>query len=395
MDISHSRLLSSIASEGFFDNVYEISPKHFPNLLTPKALQALISLEEFTDIINRNRLFPRTIHVIKNGTVGLHQVTSNNAVVNNVLFQHLTEGDSIRLTCLDDFVKTLRDECLALSRNLGVKTNINGYITPAKNKGFKPHFDCHDVLILQLSGTKIWKLYESYDQPVIDPVEGMYRGPEVHKPHKCENEILMQLGDILYIPRGKMHSAYCQDEHSIHLTFGLEKITASDFFTFLSQHIRTNVKNSRRQLANNFFRDDLDKKAVMSELKSIMNDIFENESVEVIFESFRQMAAVDTLHFPLGDLKRVLNVEKVQYGDYKMVRLDPYAYMSLLATETEVSLFSVVAEMTLSQEDIVFIERLMTRDWSAMSELKKIYKSEKKLLGALKMLDSQGLIQFK
>jgi mannose-6-phosphate isomerase-like protein (cupin superfamily) len=76
----------------------------------------------------------------------------------------------------------------------------NAYLTPAGAAGLAPHADRHDVLVLQLHGTKAWD---------VEGLGGITLGP----------------GDTLYIPAGCEHRAETQASASLHLTIGLLRVT--------------------------------------------------------------------------------------------------------------------------------------------------------------------------
>ncbi|MYR05289.1 cupin [Gordonia sp. SID5947] len=122
-----------------------------------------------------------------------------------------------------DFVRGMVDD-------LGHPVQANAYVTPAGNRGFDPHYDVHDVFILQTAGHKRWTVHE--------PV---YRDPLVSQPwtdHRAAIEArvgddpvidtVLAPGDALYLPRGWIHSALAQGDTSIHLTIGVAATTVGD-----------------------------------------------------------------------------------------------------------------------------------------------------------------------
>ena len=117
-----------------------------------------------------------------------------------------------------------------LAAELGHPVQINAYITPAQNQGFAPHYDTHDVFVLQIAGTKRWRIHE----PVLpDPLPHQTwdgRRDEVRARAAQEPVIdtLLEPGDALYLPRGYLHSAVAQGELSIHLTIGVHPLTGYD-----------------------------------------------------------------------------------------------------------------------------------------------------------------------
>jgi lysine-specific demethylase/histidyl-hydroxylase NO66 len=54
-----------------------------------------------------------------------------------------------------------------LAQELGHPIQINAYITPPESQGFAPHYDVHDVFVLQVTGRKRWTIHEPV---VVDPM---------------------------------------------------------------------------------------------------------------------------------------------------------------------------------------------------------------------------------
>ena len=95
----------------------------------------------------------------------------------------------------------------------------NIYLTPPGAQGFRVHFDTHDVLVLQVSGRKAWRVWDAIP----------YAAPTRHTPWRNNatpegepHALTMAPGDALYLPRGVMHEAMVQDgtEPSLHITVG-------------------------------------------------------------------------------------------------------------------------------------------------------------------------------
>ena len=100
----------------------------------------------------------------------------------------------------------------------GVQANI--YLTPPGAQGFRVHFDTHDVLVLQVSGRKAWRVWDAIPYPAPTRHTPWANNAEVEgEPH----ELQMAPGDVLYLPRGVMHEAMVQagGEPSLHITVGM------------------------------------------------------------------------------------------------------------------------------------------------------------------------------
>jgi hypothetical protein len=117
---------------------------------------------------------------------------------------------------------------VAIERDLGLQAGVNAYLSFSKGGAFKPHWDSHDVLILQIHGRKRWRIW---DAEIQDPVETSDPRVNSQRPPALETEMLP--GDVLFIPRGEPHSATVSAEHSVHLTFGFHSLTGLDFLDHL------------------------------------------------------------------------------------------------------------------------------------------------------------------
>tara|TARA_B110000093_G_scaffold113472_1_gene121694 strand:+ start:1499 stop:2413 length:915 start_codon:yes stop_codon:yes gene_type:complete len=80
------------------------------------------------------------------------------------------------------------------------RTWVNGYLTPSNSYGFGYHSDEHDVLILQILGSKKWQIKNDSE--------------EIKEFKLLQNE-------YLYVPKGMIHKAITENDYSFHLTIGI------------------------------------------------------------------------------------------------------------------------------------------------------------------------------
>jgi len=52
--------------------------------------------------------------------------------------------------------------------------------------------------------------------------------PERFKPSAAAENITLRPGDVLYLPRGAMHEAFCAERESMHLTISIAPLTFAD-----------------------------------------------------------------------------------------------------------------------------------------------------------------------
>ncbi|HEX2049194.1 MAG TPA: cupin domain-containing protein [Actinomycetota bacterium] len=115
--------------------------------------------------------------------------------------------------------------CRALEASLGCPVQANAYLTPSTARGFAVHHDTHDVFVLQVSGRKRWRLYK----PVLElPLKHQRWSPKLDNPGAPIDDLTLEAGQTLYLPRGWPHEATTSEEESLHLTIGVHPITRFD-----------------------------------------------------------------------------------------------------------------------------------------------------------------------
>lgn len=139
----------------------------------------------------------------------------------------IADGSTLVLQGLHRTWPPLVDFGARLADELGHPIQINAYITPPQNQGFAPHYDVHDVFVLQVSGHKHWTVH----RPVVeDPLDNQpFGGFKAEIAERVTEAALIDTvlapGDALYLPRGTIHSAQALGETSIHLTVGVHPLT--------------------------------------------------------------------------------------------------------------------------------------------------------------------------
>ena len=128
------------------------------------------------------------------------------------------EGSTVIFGALHDRHEGMRRLSAGLARQATARAQTNIYLTPPDSQGFKPHWDTHDVFVLQVEGSKRWRIYGGGPEV---PLRDHKFDPELHEPGEAEAEFTLEAGEVLYIPRGIMHAAVTTDEVSLHITLGL------------------------------------------------------------------------------------------------------------------------------------------------------------------------------
>ncbi|KAL0045819.1 hypothetical protein WJX82_005646 [Trebouxia sp. C0006] len=126
------------------------------------------------------------------------------------------DGCTLQVHQPQRFQEDLADVCSGLEQRLGCLVGINAYLTPPGTQGLAPHHDDVDIFVCQTEGSKRWRLYNPRKgfalpaQPSGDLPEDTLGDPIM--------DVTLQVGDVLYMPRGTVHQAVAQKDASTHLT---------------------------------------------------------------------------------------------------------------------------------------------------------------------------------
>lgn len=148
-------------------------------------------------------------------------------VRDELIADELALGSTLVLQGLHRAWSPLRDFCLSLGGELGCAVQANAYLTPPEHSGFATHYDTHDVFVLQVAGSKRWRVHEPVCRDPLERQPWGGRAAEVAATAAGEPAIQATLrpGDVLYLPRGWLHAASAQGDMSLHLTLGLHRPT--------------------------------------------------------------------------------------------------------------------------------------------------------------------------
>jgi ribosomal protein L16 Arg81 hydroxylase len=153
------------------------------------------------------------------------------------VYKRISKGATIRIGNLAHFLDPVRRLISGFETFLNTDIGVNLYLTPGGSQAFGSHFDNHDVFVLQVEGSKIWKIFSP---PQDLPVEVVYKARPQWFEHKLpfdwnigpsrpavrpDREFLLSAGDLLYVPRGYVHQVFTSDVPSLHLTVAAPVLT--------------------------------------------------------------------------------------------------------------------------------------------------------------------------
>ena len=127
----------------------------------------------------------------------------------------LAQGFSLCITCIDERAPHLAALCNDIRARTFEQIKIGVIVTTGKEGAFRLHYDPEDLIILQVEGSKRWKIY---GPAVSNPVIGMPTQAPPPEAAPIFDEVLKP-GDFLFLPGGSWHRCENGPARSMHLGF--------------------------------------------------------------------------------------------------------------------------------------------------------------------------------
>src|SRR5262249_15881430 len=132
-------------------------PGHYADLLSLDDVDALIGL---SGLVAPPSADFRLVKTTENGAEFRPPQDQAIASLRDVYLAY-AQGYTVIVDKIERHWAPVAAPCRGLEPAVGCRVGANLYLTPRQAQGFSPHYDTHDVFILQLAGAKTWLLYGS------------------------------------------------------------------------------------------------------------------------------------------------------------------------------------------------------------------------------------------
>ncbi|HWC09632.1 MAG TPA: cupin domain-containing protein [Acidimicrobiales bacterium] len=203
----------------------------------PSGFADVLSLADVGELLSGRGMRHPAVRVVEGGTkiprqhytttVRLGGEPVSDVVHPGRLWDRFSAGATIVLNSLQRYWPPVSRFCRDLESSLSHGVQANAYVTPPREQGLNVHYDTHDVFVLQLSGTKHWKLFGT---GMTLPLGSQHGSSTLTFDDPPEAEMTLRPGDCLYVPRGHLHAAQSGDAISVHVTVGILAFTWVDAF---------------------------------------------------------------------------------------------------------------------------------------------------------------------
>lgn len=277
-------LISPYTVEDFFANYYEKTYLYLKRD-RPDYYKGILNTDDIDLFFQNKSLLASSLRVCKEGNeVPAYKWNrgKSNLADNDKLFKFFNDGNTIIINTGNNSITKLTNYCQDLERELQFHLQFNIYITPVSAKGFANHYDDHDVIILQTTGTKIWRLYSiPFELPCSKQSHHQFMKDkyELGEP-TFEQEL--EPGDLLYIPRGLVHDAITTDSASVHITLGLHPTYRFDLLQEMVSLAQDELE-FRKAVPSRMFESD--RTGFASDFKQLCHSFIDNLDIDSLLET--------------------------------------------------------------------------------------------------------------
>jgi len=271
-------LLAPVGPETFLEQYWECQPLHV-HRPDHDFYEALLTRREVDLAISSGGLRYPAIQLAKDGGFLPPEVFTRTIRSGNDLFTGIpildrvhTEyrsGATISLPGFHRAWKPLGALAAAIEDDFGHPVHTNVYITPGNSTGFSPHYDTHEVFVLQIAGSKHWRIHEP---PLKLPHRGHPFDPRSQTSTAPHFEVDLNPGDLLYLPRGFVHTTTTAESFSVHVTLGITVYTWVELLTDWAQSSK-NHPALRRALPPGFVGNESVKRSLKDQLPRIIAEL--------------------------------------------------------------------------------------------------------------------------
>ncbi|WP_407502368.1 JmjC domain-containing protein [Acinetobacter baumannii] len=173
--------------------------------------------------------------------------------ITSVLYEYLRNGATLVRNRIknEPFVDQISKQIANFAE---ARTLTGSYAAFSSKSSYKSHWDTRDVYAVQLLGRKRWVLKKpNFEFPLY--MQQTKNFPDIKEPEEIYMDVILEVGDILYIPRGWWHDPLPLDQETFHLAVATFPPTGFEYMCWL-QNVMPSILDCRKNFSN--FENDIE-----------------------------------------------------------------------------------------------------------------------------------------
>jgi ribosomal protein L16 Arg81 hydroxylase len=184
------------------------------------AATELASLADIEMWLNHSNLRPPQVVLLSGGRA----VPSENIVTNRTsdsrlstgyvdperVKEWLSKGATLQLYPIEEWQPSAADLCRNLAQTMRARVHAIAFLSPSEEYGRRVHLDAGHTIAIQISGSKEWEIFKA---------------PHPDGDERPGELVVLQPGDLFYVPPRTPHRARAGDRGSLHVTITISEPT--------------------------------------------------------------------------------------------------------------------------------------------------------------------------
>lgn len=207
----------------FSTEYQEVKPLHLKGAVSPDAF----TWRDANELFERSDVASPSFKLSYEGIRPKHEYvesyvdvgTPRHRLIKPVVYDFLRKGATLIANRIKNEPK-VNEFAQAVAQFTGRQVVSSAYVAFGNQSSFRCHWDTRDVFAIQLIGRKRWVVYEpSFESPLHTQQSKDYedRYPCPSTPYM---DVVLEPGDVFYLPRGWWHNPLPIGEGSFHLALG-------------------------------------------------------------------------------------------------------------------------------------------------------------------------------
>jgi ribosomal protein L16 Arg81 hydroxylase len=277
-NLSLASLVAPVTKEEFLSRYWEKEPL-IVHRGDPDYYSGLFSIKDFDEAITRDPAYVKLANATANKNASYKTEMTRGL---EAFLADMRDGGTLVLDQLHNKDPNLGILCRVLATEFSHRFQTNLYLTPPKGRGFTPHWDNHDVFILQVEGSKQWNIEK---ERRAFPKKSANMGDEGRELRGDLHTFTINQGDVVYIPSGFVHAAECGSEPSLHITLGVTAVYLEDLLHAMVRAVVQRDENLRGALPFGFMNDRPDE--LVTRITEVLRQTADESFLAAFVDEFR------------------------------------------------------------------------------------------------------------
>lgn len=231
--------------------------------------------------------------------------------ITSVLYEYLRNGATLVRNRIknEPFVDQISKQIGSFAE---ARTLTGSYAAFSSKSSYKSHWDTRDVYAVQLLGRKRWILRKpNFEFPLY--MQQTKNFPDIKEPEEIYMDVILEAGDILYIPRGWWHDPLPLDEETFHLAVATFAPTGFEYMRWL-QNVMPGILDCRKNFTH--FENDAEM------INSISQQVMEITKDKNCYQSFM------THHLAEQSVTSMLSLDVLGNGKVSQLNRNQKLYLN-------------------------------------------------------------------